>query len=49
MRPQKADSLGLTILQYLTVILEPAGVTEILTGRNPEDAIQGQLCHYLVV
>lgn len=42
MRPQKADSLGLTTPQYLTV-------TETLTGRNPEDAIPGQLCHYLTV
>lgn len=49
MRPQKADSLGLTTPQYLTVILEPSGVTETLTGRNPEDAIPGQLCHHLVL
>lgn len=49
MRPQKADSLGLTTPQYLTVTLEPSGVTETLTGRNPEDAIPGQLCHHLVV
>lgn len=48
MGPQKADSLGLTTLQYLTVISEPAGTTDTLTGRNPEDAIQGQLCRYLV-
>jgi hypothetical protein len=38
-RPQKADSLGLTLLQDLSVISEPSGIAKLLKGNDSEDVI----------